>query len=84
VRKARIYIEDTVHELVHKVSWPTWSELQNSSVIVLVASIIIALTVFLMDYVFGINSVPEGESGWRGILGIYYKLVSGGGDAPAE
>lgn len=39
-------------ELVHKVSWPTRSELTNSAVVVLVASIIIALVVWLMDFSF--------------------------------
>ena len=39
-------------ELRHKVTWPTWEELQESSVITLVASLGIALIVFAMDYVF--------------------------------
>ncbi|MFY0675571.1 MAG: preprotein translocase subunit SecE [Bacteroidia bacterium] len=39
-------------ELRHKVTWPTWEELQESSIITLVASLVIALLVFAMDYVF--------------------------------
>ncbi|MBI1185549.1 preprotein translocase subunit SecE [bacterium] len=39
-------------ELRHKVTWPTWDELQESAIITLVASLIIALFVFAMDYVF--------------------------------
>lgn len=35
-----------------KVSWPTRSELANSAVVVLIASIIIALIVWLMDFSF--------------------------------
>jgi preprotein translocase subunit SecE len=65
------YIEETVYELKHKVTWPTWKELQSSSVIVLVASAMIALAIFGMDYVFGVNS---SDSWWKGILGWYYKL----------
>lgn len=32
-----------------KVTWPTWSQLQSSAVVVLVASILIALVIFAMD-----------------------------------
>lgn len=39
-------------ELRHKVTWPSWDELQESSVVTLVASLIIALIVFGMDVVF--------------------------------
>ncbi len=37
---------------MNKVSWPTWPELQESSMIVLVSSIIIALVIFAMDSAF--------------------------------
>ena len=50
--KIRIYLEDTTNELLHKVSWPTWNELQNSAIVVMVASLIIALIVFVMDSAF--------------------------------
>jgi len=46
------YIKDSFDELLHKVTWPTWEELQNSSVVVAIASLIIALIIFLMDQVF--------------------------------
>ena len=44
-------IEDSYNELVYKVSWPTKSQLANSSVVVKVASIIIAIMIFAMDEV---------------------------------
>ena len=44
-------IEDSYNELVYKVSWPTKSQLANSSVVVIVASIIIAIVIFAMDEV---------------------------------
>jgi len=47
------YFQESFTELVHKVTWPTWAELQNSGVLVLVASLIIALIVAAMDFVFG-------------------------------
>ena len=45
-------VKDSYNELVHKVSWPTRKELAQSSVIVLIASIILALIVWLMDWCF--------------------------------
>jgi len=50
--KLKIYFEEAYNELVHKVSWPTWKELQSSALIVMVASFIIALIVFVMDFSF--------------------------------
>ena len=56
------YIQESYDELMHKVSWPTWSELQGSAIVVSVASLIIAIIVFAMDEVF------------RNILMQFYKL----------
>ena len=72
------YIEESYNELVHKVTWPTWDQLQSSSIVVLVASVIFALIIFVMDYIFGIN-VKFTDSGvdygmWRGVLGLYYDI----------
>lgn len=64
------YVKSSYDELVHKVSWPTFKELQNSAVVVAVAALILALVVFLMDYIFGIQGGV-----WKGILGIYYSIV---------
>jgi preprotein translocase subunit SecE len=50
--KIRTYIEESVDELTNKVSWPTWKELQSSGVVVMIASIIIALIIFAMDFSF--------------------------------
>jgi len=44
-------IEESYNELVHKVSWPTRSQLVNSSVIVMVASIVLSLIIFAVDLV---------------------------------
>ena len=48
-------IQDSYNELVHKVSWPSRSELANSTVVVMVASIILAIVIWLID--LGINEV---------------------------
>ena len=45
-------VKESYNELVHKVSWPTRKDLAQSSVIVLIASIILALIVWLMDWCF--------------------------------
>jgi preprotein translocase subunit SecE len=50
--KVKAYIKDCYSELVGKVSWPTFDELQGSVVIVMVACLIIAVIIFLMDVSF--------------------------------
>lgn len=52
--KIGTYLSETRNELVNKVSWPTWPELQSSAIVVMVSSVIIALVVFGMDEVFRI------------------------------
>ncbi len=47
--KFTAYLKDSYDELKHKVSWPTWSELQGSAIVVSIASLIIALVVYTMD-----------------------------------
>jgi preprotein translocase subunit SecE len=47
------YIKESYIELTQKVTWPTWRELQNSAVLVLIAAIIIALVIFGMDQIIG-------------------------------
>jgi len=46
------YFRESYTELIHKVTWPTWAELQNSGILVLVATLIIALIVAAMDMSF--------------------------------
>ena len=43
------FIKESYDEMLHKVTWPTWGELQSSAALVLVASLIIALIVLAMD-----------------------------------
>ena len=50
--KIGAYIKDSFDELLNKVTWPTWEELQSSAVVVAIASLIIALIIFAMDQVF--------------------------------
>ncbi|WP_257666235.1 preprotein translocase subunit SecE [Parapedobacter tibetensis] len=43
------FVKDSYTEMSQKVTWPTWAQLQSSAVVVLVASVIIALVIFAMD-----------------------------------
>jgi preprotein translocase subunit SecE len=49
MEKIKEYVSASYDELINRVTWPTWSELQSSTVLVLVASLLIALVVFGMD-----------------------------------
>ncbi|MDH6354124.1 preprotein translocase subunit SecE [Dysgonomonas sp. PH5-45] len=50
--KVTNYIKNSYNELVHKVSWPTRSELTSSAVVVMIASIIMALIIWGVDSLF--------------------------------
>ncbi|MEY4604702.1 MAG: preprotein translocase subunit SecE [Bacteroidota bacterium] len=54
--------------MVEEVTWPTWKELEANTIIVVVASLIIAGLIFVMDFGFGING-----KGWPGLLGFIYE-----------
>ena len=62
--KKESYIRSSYDELVNKVSWPSWSELQSSTIVVAIATIIIALIIYLMDSVFS------------NILNVFYSFFS--------
>ncbi|NLB02628.1 MAG: preprotein translocase subunit SecE [Bacteroidales bacterium] len=47
--KLKLYLQEAYDELVHKVTWPTWKELQSSAIVVMVASLIISLLIFVVD-----------------------------------
>ena len=64
MNKIRTYIEETTTELVQKTSWPTWKELQESAVVVLIASAMIALVIFLMD------------TGFKKLMELAYQLLN--------
>jgi len=51
MNKITTYFRESYKELLEKVSWPTWNELQQSTVIVLVATLLITLIVWIMDVI---------------------------------
>ena len=46
------YLKESYAEMTKKVSWPSWDKLQNSAIVVMVASVIFALVIFGMDSFF--------------------------------
>ena len=49
MNKVTTYFKESYKELLEKVSWPTWGQLQQSTVIVLVATLLITAIVWVMD-----------------------------------
>ena len=45
--------KETTDELTNKVTWPTWEELRSSTTIVVIASILFAIVILLIDKAFG-------------------------------
>jgi preprotein translocase subunit SecE len=50
MNKVSNYIRESYHELAEKVTWPSASQLQQSTAIVLIATVVIMLMVSLMDF----------------------------------
>jgi len=44
------YIQEAYDELIHKVTWPSWEELQQTTIIVLIALSLVTAIVFGMDF----------------------------------
>ncbi|MGG9971792.1 preprotein translocase subunit SecE [Ferruginibacter sp. SUN002] len=51
MNKLTTYLRDSYKELVEKVTWPNWEQLQQSTMIVLGATLFITAIVALMDFV---------------------------------
>ena len=49
MNKISTYFRESYKELMEKVTWPNWTQLQQSTVIVLVATLLITFIVWLMD-----------------------------------
>ena len=46
------YVKESYNELVNKVTWPTFPQLQSSTIVVMVASVIYAVVVLAMAVTF--------------------------------
>lgn len=45
----KLYIKESIDELVNHVTWPTWAELFAHTKLVLIAATIFAIVTFLFD-----------------------------------
>jgi preprotein translocase subunit SecE len=51
MNKVSVYLKDSYKELVEKVTWPSWNQLQQSTMIVIGATLFITAIVWVMDIV---------------------------------
>ena len=58
------YLKEAFSELLNKVTWPSWADLQNSSIVVAIATLIIALVIYLLDTTFS------------NVLDLYYSFFA--------
>ena len=49
MNKISLFIRDSYKEMMQKVTWPNWEQLQQSTMIVLAATILITFMVWIMD-----------------------------------
>jgi preprotein translocase subunit SecE len=49
MEKVKLYFQESYNELLTKVTWPTWSNLQSTTVVVLIGILIFTAFVFVMD-----------------------------------
>jgi len=64
MKKIIEYFQESYKELVYKVTWPSWKELQGSAILVMVSSLLIALVVAFMDF------------GFKNVMSAIYNLFS--------
>lgn len=50
--KFGLYLRESYNELVHNVSWPSFSTLQTNTILVLIGSAIFSLIIFFMDVIW--------------------------------
>ena len=62
MNKIKEYLRLSTDELVNKVSWPSWEDLQESTIIVMIASLFISVVVYVIDIISS------------GALGFFYKI----------
>ena len=51
MNKFAVFVRESYKEMMEKVSWPKWEQLQQSTMIVLGATLFITAIVALMDFV---------------------------------
>jgi preprotein translocase subunit SecE len=49
MEKVKLYVQESYNELLTKVTWPSWANLQSTTIVVLIALAIFTLLAFIMD-----------------------------------
>ncbi|MFM7234909.1 MAG: preprotein translocase subunit SecE [Flavobacteriales bacterium] len=70
----KTYFEESYSELVQKVTWPTWDELLESTVLVFITTLILTICIFAMDFIFGVSG--DASSTWKGLVGFLYDFLT--------
>ncbi|MBM3418495.1 MAG: preprotein translocase subunit SecE [Bacteroidetes bacterium] len=70
--KIKIYFKEAYGELVNNVTWPTWLELQNNTILVVTTAVLLSVIIFIIDFTIG-NNVSE-DAFWDGLLGWIYHV----------
>ena len=52
MRKFINYLKDSFVELTKKTTWPSWEKLQSSALLVMLTTVILAVLLWVIDYVF--------------------------------
>ena len=52
MRKFVNYLKESYVELTKKTSWPSWDKLQSSAILVMIATIILAAALWVIDFAF--------------------------------
>jgi preprotein translocase subunit SecE len=50
INKIKTFISGAIYEVLYKVTWPSYKSLQNSSILVLIASLIFAALISALDF----------------------------------
>jgi len=59
------FFKESYEELISKVTWPSWKELQESTVLVFVTILVLVVFIFLMDFAFG-----------KGLIKMLYEFIA--------
>ena len=55
MNKIATYFKESYKELMEKVTWPTWTQLQHSTMIVIAATLVITALVAGMDFITNVG-----------------------------
>ena len=70
----KTYLEESYNLLINEVKWPTWAELQESTVLVFITTLILTVCIFAMDFVFGVSG--DSASTRKGVVGFLYAFLT--------